>query len=456
MEELWIKTKRLIKEQLRPHVFSMWIEGLRFVSGEHDLLTLSTPNDFSKKRIEEAHLPMIKNVWEKVSGQAIEIGLIVKESKKTTAQDITQQVHVAKPHFDFRSKNPRPLRESFSFKAFVTGPQNIVAYQAAMAIASSENGNVPNGILLFLSQNGLGKTHLSQSTVNLRHEKYPELKVFYLTVQDFTDAMTRAMRTGGNFAQNTFAVETFKKNFMGADLFVLDEVDHLTGKARTQKELAFIIDHLMDRDKKIIFCSNTHPSEIKKVDNKMRSLLNFAPIITIDAPDQETRAKIFSQKAALWGCSIPNDVVEFLAESVRGDVRKIEGTLSQLMLHSQAHKKPINLFFAQRVLEAMLLQQEGVTPSFIMDLVSKTFNVPVADIKSRSKKQSFVWPRYVIIHLLLTHTQLTYEAIGKLVNRTHASIPRVPNEIKRQTATNTSKKLQLEHVEELLKKRLAL
>lgn len=454
MEELWIKIKDLLKEEIKPHTFSMWIEPILFVSCNENLLTLSVSNQFTLKRVEDKFLQQIKEAWKNISGVEIEIEFIIKQTERSDPEE-TQRSCLPPTTFDYRTKNPRPLRGSFTFETFVTGPQNQVAYQAAKAIAASENGNVPNGVILFLSPNGLGKTHLSQSAVALRNQNYPDLNVFYLTVQDFTGMMTKAMGVEGNFTQKTQAMENFKQSFIGADLFVLDEVDHLTGKARTQKELAFIIDHLMDRGKKIIFCSNTEPALIKGVDKKMLSLLGMAPVIKIDPPDQETRTKIFTEKSKLWKCPISTNVASYLAESVRGDVRKIEGILSQLMLTAQALQESIDLSFTQRILREILLKQEGVTPDFIFDLVSKIFNISIADIKSSSRKKNVVWARYVVIYLILKHCNLTHKAIGILVNRSHSAIPRVPDEIKKHISER-QKRLQLEYVETKLQKRLAV
>jgi len=452
MEDLWIKTKDLLKENIKPHQFSLWIDPIMFLEGKDSLLILSVSNQFSLKRIEENYLQQIKEIWKDLTGNEIEVSLVVKKQRISPSQ----AAHVAcvpKTEFNYNSKNPRPLRESFSFETFVTGPQNIVAFQAAKAIASSENGNVPNGIILLLSPNGLGKTHLSQSAVALRNKKYPQLKVFYLTVQDFTDMMTKAMRTGGNFEQKTQAVDNFKQGFINADLLVFDEIDHLPGKTRTQKEIAFIIDHLMDRGKKIIYCSNTNPAEIKGIDGKIKSLLGMAPVIEIEPPDHQTRTKIFLEKSALWTCPISENIASYLAEKVRNDVRKIEGVLSRLMLSAQAHQRTIDMQFVRQALEKILLNQEGVTPDFIFELVSRLFNISVADIKSKSRKQNIVWPRYVAIHLILKYCKLTHETIGELVNKSHSIISRVPEEISKHIA-DRQKKLQLDHVETQLKKRL--
>jgi len=278
-----------------------------------------------------------------------------------------------------------------------------------------------------LSGTGMGKSHLSQAIGHYILSENPVDRVYYMTAEDFSNEMVHAFRND--------TINDFKRKYRNqCDVLLLEDVHFLSGKERTQIELALTLDTLFESHKKIIFSSSCLPADIPKLNDKLRSRLSCALISNIDPPDFKTRVRILEKKSKLNRCKIPENVIHFLASELTEDVRQLESGLIGVTAKSSLLGMPVDLRLAESVVKNIVRNRESITIEAIKKLVCKHFQISVKDIVSSSRKKSIVQPRQIAIFLSRRYTDAPLQAIGKSFNRYHAtalhSIGAVEREIK--------------------------
>jgi chromosomal replication initiator protein len=441
MELIWNKVKVSIKKQIPNHCYRMWIEPLAFQGVEDEQFILACPNVFSRRRIKDNYGSLIQNEIQAATNDNYLLELSVDERKTSINPSFLKHQQMALPNMICRSRGSRLFRKDFTFDQFVVGGNNDFAYSAALALAGKKN-NQQNSLYL-LAKTGMGKSHLSQAIGHYILSKFPTERVYYMTVEEFTSEM----------------VDSFKKNAIGAfkdkyqkscDVLLLENVQYLSGKARTQIELANTFDTLFNANKKIIFSSCCAPSEIPKLNDTLRSRLASGIVSNIDTPDYQTRVRIIRRKLSTHEQKIPNNVIEYLAGELTEDVRQLESGLIGVAARASLLGIPIDLKLARSVIQNIVSKQSKfVTIEGIKKLVCKYYNVTLKDLLSRSRKQAIVKPRQIAIYLSRRYTDQTLQVIGKSFNRYHATamhaIDAIEKGIKQKTAIQ-------KHVEYLTKK----
>ena len=416
MKRIWEQVKLSIKKQIAGHSYRMWIEPVDFIECKENCMVLSCTNTFSKKRILDHYGSIIKTEIKRISGKAYNIGLEVscKTCKKENSDfKKDNNIQLPLPGVNLRPYNGRLLRRDFTFDQFVVGNNNDFAYLAALELASKKNSQ--QNSLFLLSKIGMGKSHLSQAIGHHIMSKYPTEHLSYITAEDFTSEMVNAFRNG--------SIDEFKKKYRNeCDVLLLEDVHFLSGKERTQIELALILDYLFEADKKIIFSSCYLPYDIPKLNEKLISMFSYGLISNIDPPDFRTRIRILQKKSKNNGHHLPAEVVEYLASELTADVRQLESGLIGVTAKSSILGVPIDLNLAESVTRNIISQRKNITIDVIKKLVCKHFNIAIKDIISSSRKQNFVRPRQIAIYLSRRYTDSPLQTIGKSFNRYHATV----------------------------------
>jgi chromosomal replication initiator protein len=321
-----------------------------------------------------------------------------------------QQLYL--PNMNIRSHSGRYLRKEFTFEQFVVGCNNDFAYTASLSLASRKE--TQQNALYLLSGTGMGKSHLSQAIGHYILSVFPAEQVYYITAEDFTNEMIQAIRNG--------SINKFKEKYRNkCDVLLLEDVHFLSGKERTQVELALTLDSLYDANKKLIFTSCYKPNSIPRVKDTLRSRFACGLISTIDPPDYQTRVKIIKKKASAKGFNIPDDVVQYLAGELTDNVRQIESGLIGVTAKSSLLGTPIDRELAESVVKNISSLRNKITIDSIKKLVCRHFKISLAEIVSRSRKQRIVRPRQIAIYLSRKYTDQPLQAIGKHFNRYHAT-----------------------------------
>jgi chromosomal replication initiator protein len=413
MEAVWKKIKSAIKGRIPNHSFEMWIEPLELKKEASDDWIVSCPNFFSKKRVSDLYGKLINTELKKEIGDACNLSFAVGgKSKPVRSSNNLQNHQLPLPNDSIRPHSGRFLRRDFTFDYFVVGASNDFAYSASLSLASRKEHQ--QNALFLLSKTGMGKSHLSQAIGHHVLSEYPDERVYYVTAEDFSNEMVQAFRRD--------SISKFKGKYRDkCDVLLLEDVHYLSGKERTQVELALTLDSLFEAGKRIIFSSCYLPGDIPKLNDKLRSRLSGSLISNIEPPNFRTRVRILQKKANINRYQIPDDVMNYLAGELTDDVRQLESGLNGVAAKSSLLGVPIDLNLTDSVVKNMVRQRKKITIDLIKKLVCKYYNCSIKDMVSRSRKQRLVRPRQMAIYLSRRYTDAPLQSIGKAFNRYHAT-----------------------------------
>jgi chromosomal replication initiator protein len=434
METVWKRVKSTIKQRVPSHSFNMWIEPLKVTKIDESGWVVSCPNFFSKKRVEGLYGAMIKKALQHTLGQDCQVSFKISNKNGNPEIKARNYLQLPLPNENLRLQNRRLFRKDFTFDSFVVGGNNDFAYSASLALASRKDSQ-RNGLFL-LSKTGMGKSHLSQAIGNHILSINPNDRVYYITAEDFSNEMVQAYRHD--------AIDKFKAKYRNqCDVLLLEDVHYLSGKERTQIELALTLDTLFESGRRIIFSSCYLPTDIPKLNDKLISRLSCGLISVIDSPSFRTRVRILQKKARLNNYRFPENILDYLAGELTDDVRQLESGLNGVAAKSSLLGMPINLSLAESVVKNIVRQRKRITVESIKKLVCKYYDVSIEDVMSRSRKQNLVRPRQIAIYLARNYTDAPLQSIGKSFNRYHATALYSINCIERGIKQNSSIKKQV-------------
>jgi len=444
MEVVWEKVKSAIKSKVPSHTFNMWIAPLKYGGFDQKTFTLYSPNFFSKNRVKSHYATLISDQIAEALGNKVIVIIKAGRQNAESLSELAPSRQRSLPNMGIRPQNGRLLRRDFTFDQFVVGGNNDFAYTASLALASRrKRQNGCENALFLLSKPGMGKSHLSQAVGHFILSEHPTESVYYMTAEDFSAEMVSAFRED--------TTDRFKEKYRtGCDVLLLEDIHHLSGKDRTQIELAMTLDFLLEADKKIIFSSCYRLTDIPKLNDKLRSRLSYGLTSTIDSPDFKTRVRILKKKALSYGTQVPGEVLGYLASELTDDVRQLESGLVGVSAKSSLLGIPIDLDLAASVVQHITRQRKKITIEAIKKLICKHFNITVVDIVSRSRKQAVVRPRQIAMYLSRRYTDAPLQAIGKSFNRYHATALHAIGSIEKGIRRNEAVKKQVEYLQKKL------
>jgi chromosomal replication initiator protein len=437
MEAIWNSVKAAIKEAIPGHCFRMWVEPLKYCRTTDGVVVLSAPDRFFKRRVQEHYGSLIISELKKMTDGDGRFQIEVSEGKKPSVENRQKNIQLTLPCENVRPHYGMFLRKDFTFDHFVVGQNNEFAFTASLSLASKKNSQ--QNCLLLLSKTGMGKSHLSQAVGHHIFSQFPSERVYYITAEDFSNEMVQAFKND--------SIGKFKEKYRKeCDVLLLEDIHNLSGKERTQTELALTLDSLMDADKKIIFSSCYLPGDIPKLNDKLKSRFTYGIISNIEAPNFRTRVRILQKKALLNGFAVPDDIVHYLASELTEDVRQLESGLIGVAARSSLMGIPIDLGLAESVVKNIAQQKKSITIDVIKKLVCRHFNISLSDIASNSRKQAFSRPRQIAIYLSRRYTDSPLQTIGKSFNRYHATALHAIGIVERGIKENGSLRKQVEYL----------
>jgi chromosomal replication initiator protein len=346
-------------------------------------------------------------------GAALHIKLLAAPSGGRSLPPAVPQVQPAQPLLPGAKANGRKINQAFTFDRFVVGASNRLAFQASQALA--RNDTFYKGVLFLSSGPGLGKSHLSQAVGNFLRQTAPQGRILYATAEDFANDMVRSLKSG--------QMSHFKERYRGeCDVLLLEDVQFLSGKEKIQSELCYTLDTLMDRQKRLVFTSCYLPGEISHLSKELRSRLTGGLITPIGPPDFPTRVKILGRKAGERGLKAPAQVLEYLAEHVVDDVRRLESALDCLAARSTLLDEPLSLRVAQEVLHDLQAVERRLSVPQIQKIVGDYYQVGLKELLGRSRQRKLVRARQMAMYFSRLYTQKTMTELGRLFQRSHASV----------------------------------
>jgi chromosomal replication initiator protein len=383
MKAIWDEIKSQIRTQLPESTFSLWIDPIIFLEKHDKTVVLGCPNKFSRKWVMENYLDIIQAKFHKARVGHFDFVFKADSPKRKTSAP----PYIPHPEQQSFPNVPRNggygslcLNKDFTFDRFVVGRSNEFAYSASKALAHGDPWHYQT--VLMLSNTGLGKTHLSQAVGHAILQESPKTRVYYLTAENFTNELISSLKNN--------RIEEFKNKYRRhCDVLLLEEIQFLDGKEKTQIELGYTLDALANDNKKIIFTSSLPPKNIPRISKELSSRLTSGLVTTISGPDYETRGKILEQKASEHGVSLPKEIINLLASRLKRDVRQMESALKCLKAKSELLRAKIDLDLAKDVVNCLASDAYSITLEEIEKLVCKYYT---GDVAIQVKKKDFRLP----------------------------------------------------------------
>jgi chromosomal replication initiator protein len=463
---VWTDCLDVIKESVGEENFNTWFKPIVPLNVEGDVLTIQVPSQFFYEWLEDNYVPTLKKALSTVMGPngRLEYSVIVDSGNNsnppvsvhypngmgTKRNNMAGGADDYSP-FTLRALNPLTvnsrLNPSYTFENFVEGDCNRLARSAGVAVAKKPGITSFNPLMLYGGV-GVGKTHLVQAIGNEIRNNMPNKIVLYVDQNDFTTQFLNALQN--------HKLQDFQNFYLQVDLLILDDVQFLAGREKTQEIFFHIFNQLHQSGKQIIMTSDCPPRDMKGFQERLLSRFKWGLTADLQEPDFETKLAIIHRKMQADGIDIPTEVAEYLAYSVDTNLRDMEGVLNSLIFHATLLKKNIDLELAKEVLKNIIKEiQSDVSVDFIQKTVAEYFKVDLESLKSKIKKREIVIPRQVAMYFCKRYTQLTLALIGNnFGGRDHSTVIHALESVEDMMKTDSNFKSSVEELGKKLKLRM--
>lgn len=426
IEELWNKTLEIVKEELKPHAYNSWFSQTKAIKFEDNEFVISAPGDFCKDWLEKHYTGFIKDILKRALGFNLDDNLIIKF--KTTDQKISvPSANTPKKKITTKSKpyfkdTSLILNSKYTFDDFVVGNSNRFAHAACLAVAQSP-AKAYNPLFIYGGV-GLGKTHLIQAIGNYITHQDNNTKVLYISSEKFTNELINSIRDDRTVS--------FRDKYRSVDILLIDDIQFLTGKERTQEEFFHTFNTLYESNKQIVITSDRPPKDITTLEERLISRFEWGLTTDVQAPDYETRIAILRKKAQSENLNVPAEIIDFIAEKIPSNIRQLEGALTKLTAYSALTKKELSVSLTQEILKDIIpLENKKVSVSQIQKTISDYYNIKFNSLLSKKRTKDIVLARQVAIYLSRELTDLSLTSIGEAFGgKDHTTIIHSYNKIK--------------------------
>ncbi len=402
---LWDKILLHSERRVNPHSFATWFRPTRLERAEEDRLVIRVPTRLFKKRLTETYGQLLQAVLTELGRPQLQLEYVCAESQPIAASAAPSPQ--AKLDFDSvaHQLNPR-----YTFESFIVGASNQFAHAAAMAVADQPSKSY-NPLFLYGGV-GLGKTHLMQAIGHTLKRRNPLLRLTYISAEKFTNEVIASIRLE--------RMAAFRDRFRNMDVLMVDDIQFIATRERTQEEFFHTFNALYDQQKQIVISSDCPPKEISSIEERLRSRFEWGLIADIQPPDLETKIAILQKKAESERVQVPDDVAEYIARAIKSNIRELEGALIRLMAYASLTGAVINLPNAQQVLKNIIeTQDKKVTIEQIQKRVGEHFGLRAQDLKVRSNSKQIAFPRQVAMFLVKQLTSASLPEIGRQFGGKH-------------------------------------
>ena len=415
MENLWSNVIDSLKERVGQQNFDIWIKPIHFVSVDGEKVELEVPNRFFKEWINEHYSPLIKDAFSFLTQKPCHLQFRIR-NEKIIDKDL---YHPTLPSYDPQAAPSiqQIFNPKYTFDHFVVGASNQFANAACLAVANLPASNY-NPLFIYGGV-GLGKTHLLNAIGNhiLQHRILPNMKkICYTSSEEFTNELINSLRYE--------KMDEFRNKFRRMDILLIDDIQFISGKERTQAEFFHTFNSLYDAHKQIVVTSDKFPKDIPNFEERLRSRFEWGLIADIQPPDIETKVAILRKKAEIENISLPNDVAFFLASQIDSNIRMLEGSLIRIGAFASLTKTPIDMQLAKEILKNIIKpKEELVSIDAIQKVVSTFYNIKISDLKVKRKYKGYVIPRQVAMYLSRKLTNASLLEIGeKFGGKDHSTV----------------------------------
>ena len=408
-EELWQAVLAQVQLNISQANFATWFKNTDIASQKDNKVVVSVPNSFVKEWLENKYNKTILKVLRSLNEEIKEIEYTIGK----TRLKILKRIPVVLPETDqlefqeFKVNKETNLNPRYTFDSFVVGPFNELPHAAAIAI-SKKPGLVYNPLFIYGGV-GLGKTHILQAIGNEVVKNFKKKKIQYVSSEKFTSGVVSAIRN--------HQMESFKSKYRTIDVLIIDDIQFLAGKEKTQEEFFHIFNVLYESNKQIILSSDRPPKAIRALAERLRSRFEGGMIADISAPDFETRMAILKTKAQEKKVDFPDEIYQYIASVIKKNIRELEGALNRLIIYQKLNNQKPDLEIAKTLFKNLLSSPiKIVTPKKIIQVVAEFYDLKEKDLLTSSRKKEIVKPRQVAMYLLREELKSSFPFIGRRFN----------------------------------------
>lgn len=432
LEEVWNLTLEKIRQELSQPSFDTWLKPTYPVSLLNSTLTIGVPNEFARDWLNTRYASLIRETVQSITQKPVQLQFIIEaNSNKEKADPVNNNSRASRPVSASRRTTPaerfssQPLNSKYTFDTFVVGNNNRFAHAASLAVAEAP-ARAYNPLFVYGGV-GLGKTHLMQAIGHYVIDKQQDHQVLYVTSELFTNQLINAIRDDSTV--------DFRNQYRSVDVLLIDDIQFLAGKERTQEEFFHTFNTLHESSRQIIISSDRPPKDIPTLEERLRSRFEWGLITDIQLPDLETRAAILRKKAHLDQLAVSDDVIMHIASRVETNIRELEGALNRVMAYATVNEQEIDIELAQAALKDIIpeIKPRLLNITTIQETVASHFHLRPEDLKSKKRNRQISLPRQVAMFLCRELTDASLPRIGEeFGGRDHTTVLHANEKIRSQ------------------------
>jgi len=406
---LWDKFLEHIKSRVSINTFNTWFQPTRLNRADGDVVYVQIPTTVFRQVLTRTYGEIVKAVFHELGVPAMRVQYVCTEEEPVAAAPAAAAASVKQSRLDFESSDHQ-LNTRYTFDTFVVGKSNEFAHAASRAVAEQPS-KAYNPLFLY-GGGGMGQTHLMHAIGHTVKQRNPAARLSYVSAEKFTIEVINSLRFDKMFS--------FRERFHTVDVLLVDDIQFIVGKERTQEEIFHTFNALYEQQKQIVISSDCLPKDINSIEERLRSRFEWGLIADIQPPDLETKIAILQKKAENDRFVLPDDVAEYIARAIKSNVRELEGALTRLMAYASLTGAVVSLGTAQQVLRNIIAaQEERVTIDLIQKRVSEHFNLREQDLKVRSNTRAIAFPRQVAMYIVKQLTTASLPEIGRQFGGKH-------------------------------------
>ncbi len=404
-QDIWNLVKDYCKQKESSTIYSLWIEPLQLESFKENEVVLST-TPFKSNIVRNKFMDLLKEAFTAILGFPINIEIVAEDAEKPA-----EKKEEAAPSRE--TNNFFPGNSDLTFDTFVVGSSNKFAHAAALAVASAP-GQAYNPLFIY-GNSGLGKTHLLNAICADVKKDNPDAKIIYTNGEDFTNELIKSIERK--------TMQQFHDKYRTVDVLLMDDIQFIGGKTQTQEEFFHTFNALVNDNKQIVLTSDRPPKEIPLLEERIRTRFEWGLLADIQPPDFETRMAIIKRKSDSYGLDLGDDVIQYIAEKIKNNVRQLEGTVKKINAYYVIDGQRPSIATAEKAIKDVLSDNEPVpiTVDKILNEVARTYGIPVENITSNKRSSDISKARQAAMYIIREITGLSMEKIGEAFGNKHHS-----------------------------------
>jgi chromosomal replication initiator protein len=458
-KQVWRAALGELQVSLSPANFETWLKDTALVAVDDNRFRVAVPNGFAKDWLETRYRSLIAQTLARVVGYSVTVDFEVREVAAEGAEAVAGSAAgaaepggSARPAERVRLEPGRvggpdggsvSLNARYTFRNFIVGSSNRLAHAASLSVAERP-GHAYNPLFLYGGV-GLGKTHLMHAIGNAVIARFPRKRIVYATSEKFTNEFITSIQQG--------KVDDFRARYRRIDLLLIDDIQFIADKERTQEEFFHTFNAIHEDGKQIVLSSDRPPKQITTLEERLRSRFEWGLIADLTAPDLETRIAILRAKADEQGAPVSAEALEFIARKIVSNIRELEGALNRIMAYASMQGMPITAELAQAVLSNVLYnpKRRAVTLDKIAQAVAEYYGMDLDTLRSQKRDRAIVVPRQIAMYLMRAETDVSLLRIGtELGGRDHSTVLHACEKIDRETQDNEELRRELAAVREII------